>query len=57
MFDFYFDDPRKIDSGLFWLRALLNPLIDEHPHNSMALLHLLAITRSPSLMIGSSELN
>jgi intracellular sulfur oxidation DsrE/DsrF family protein len=29
VFDFYFDDPRKIDSALFWIRALINPLMDE----------------------------
>jgi intracellular sulfur oxidation DsrE/DsrF family protein len=29
VFDFYFDDPRKIDSALYWVRALINPLMDE----------------------------
>jgi intracellular sulfur oxidation DsrE/DsrF family protein len=29
VFDFYLDDPRKIDSALFWIRALMNPLIAE----------------------------
>jgi len=28
VFDFYFDDPRKIDSALYWVRSLINPLID-----------------------------
>jgi uncharacterized protein len=32
VFDFYFDDPRKIDSALYWIRALLNPLMDA-PYN------------------------
>jgi intracellular sulfur oxidation DsrE/DsrF family protein len=32
VFDFYFDDPQKINSALFWVRALLNPLIEE-PYN------------------------
>jgi len=32
VFDFYFDDPRKIDTALYWLRALINPLLDE-PYN------------------------
>jgi intracellular sulfur oxidation DsrE/DsrF family protein len=32
VFDFYFDDPRKIDSALYWVRALFNPLTDE-PYN------------------------
>lgn len=29
VFDFYFDDPQKTASALYWLRALLNPLMDE----------------------------
>ena len=32
VFDFFFDDPQKINSALFWVRALINPLIDE-PYN------------------------
>ncbi|MDH5444680.1 MAG: DsrE family protein [Gammaproteobacteria bacterium] len=29
VFDFYFDEPEKINSGLFWIRSLLNPLMEE----------------------------
>ena len=29
VFDFYFDDPQKINSGLHWIRSLLNPLMEE----------------------------
>lgn len=29
VFDFYFDDPRKIDSALHWVRSLINPLMEE----------------------------
>jgi len=29
VFDFYFDDPQKINSALFWIRSLLNPLMEE----------------------------
>lgn len=32
VFDFFFDDPKKIGSALFWVRSLLNPLMDE-PYN------------------------
>ena len=28
LFDFYFDDPKKIDSALYWIRSLINPLMD-----------------------------
>jgi hypothetical protein len=29
VFDFYFDDPDKTATALYWLRSLLNPLMDE----------------------------
>jgi hypothetical protein len=29
VFDFYFDDPEKINSALYWIRSLINPLMDE----------------------------
>lgn len=29
VFDFYFDDPAKINSALYWIRALMNPLTEE----------------------------
>jgi uncharacterized protein len=32
VFDFYFDDPAKINSALYWIRSLINPLMDE-PYN------------------------
>ena len=29
LFDFYFDEPEKINSALYWIRAQINPLIDD----------------------------
>jgi intracellular sulfur oxidation DsrE/DsrF family protein len=29
VFDFYLDDPNKINTALFWVRSLINPLMDE----------------------------
>jgi intracellular sulfur oxidation DsrE/DsrF family protein len=29
MFDFYLDDPQKIGTALFWVRSLMNPLMEE----------------------------
>lgn len=29
VFDFYFDDPDKIGSALYWIRSLINPLMEE----------------------------
>ena len=28
VFDFYFDDPEKINTALYWIRSLINPLMD-----------------------------
>lgn len=32
VFDFYFDDPAKIASALYWVRSLMNPLMED-PYN------------------------
>jgi len=32
VFDFYFDEPAKINSALYWIRSLINPLM-ESPYN------------------------
>jgi intracellular sulfur oxidation DsrE/DsrF family protein len=32
VFDFYFDEPAKINSALYWVRSLINPLMEE-PYN------------------------
>lgn len=32
VFDFYFDDPRQLNSALFWIRSYMNPLMEE-PYN------------------------
>ncbi len=29
VFDFYFDDPQKIASALYWIRSLMKPLLEE----------------------------
>jgi len=29
VYDFYFDEPDKINSALFWIRSLINPLMEE----------------------------
>ena len=29
VFDFYLDEPGKINTALFWIRSLLNPLMDD----------------------------
>lgn len=32
VFDFYFDQPEKINAGLYWIRSLIQPLMDS-PYN------------------------
>ena len=32
VYDFYFDDPQKINAALFWIRSYMNPLMEE-PYN------------------------
>jgi intracellular sulfur oxidation DsrE/DsrF family protein len=32
VYDFYFDNPEKIASALYWIRSLMNPLMD-NPYN------------------------
>ncbi|MGD2161347.1 MAG: DsrE family protein [Gammaproteobacteria bacterium] len=32
LFDFYFDDPEKINSALYWIRSQMNPLMED-PYN------------------------
>lgn len=32
MFEFYFDEPQKINSALYWLRSYINPLTED-PYN------------------------
>jgi len=32
LFDFYFDEPEKINSALYWIRSQMNPLMEE-PYN------------------------
>ncbi|MDH5370408.1 MAG: hypothetical protein OEW99_10310, partial [Gammaproteobacteria bacterium] len=32
IFEFYFDDPNKINSALYWIRSYINPLTVE-PYN------------------------
>jgi len=32
LYDFYFDNPEKIGNALYWIRSLMNPLMDD-PYN------------------------
>ncbi len=34
LFDFYFDEPERINSALYWIRSQMNPLMDD-PYNQI----------------------
>lgn len=42
VFDFYFNEPQAINSALYWVRGLLNPLSD-HPYDYAAEQHSVVI--------------
>lgn len=45
VFEFYLDDPQKIGSALFWIRSLINPLLEApydyspEDHNIVVVIH------------------
>lgn len=50
VFDFYFDDPRKIESALFWVRALMNPLMDDPYGYAPELLDLIVLIHGTEIV-------
>jgi intracellular sulfur oxidation DsrE/DsrF family protein len=50
VFDFYFDDPRKINSALYWVRSLLNPLMDEPYDYAPEFLDLIVIIHGTEIV-------
>ena len=50
VFDFYFDDPTKINSALYWVRSLLNPLISEPYGHAPELLDLFVVIHGTEIV-------
>jgi intracellular sulfur oxidation DsrE/DsrF family protein len=50
IFDFYFDDPAKINSALFWVRSLLNPLLEEPYGHAPELLELIVLIHGTEIV-------
>ena len=50
VFDFYFDDPAKINSALFWVRSLVNPLMDEPYGYAPELLDLIVLIHGTEIV-------
>ena len=50
MFDFYLDDPRKIDSALYWIRSLVNPLMASPYDQSIDLMEIKVIIHGTEIV-------
>ena len=50
VFDFYFDEPAKINPALFWLRALVNPLTESPYDMSPELMDIKVIVHGTEIV-------
>ena len=50
VFDFYFDEPDKINSALYWLRSLVNPLTEEPYGMSPDFMHIIIIIHGTEIV-------
>ncbi|MEA3277504.1 MAG: DsrE family protein [Pseudomonadota bacterium] len=50
VYDFYFDDPKKISSALYWVRSLLNPLMDEPYGYAPEFLNLIVVIHGTEIV-------
>ena len=50
VFDFYFDDPDKISSALYWLKSLMDPLMDAPYNYSPDDLHIKVVIHGTELV-------
>lgn len=50
LFDFYFDRPDKINSALYWVRSLMNPLMDSPYDYAPEDLHLIVLIHGTEIV-------
>ncbi len=50
VFDFYFDDPRKIDSALYWIRSYMNPLMDSPYHMAPEFMEIVVVIHGTEIV-------
>jgi len=50
LFDFYFDRPEKINSALYWVRSLMNPLLDSPYDFAPDDLHLIVLIHGTEIV-------
>jgi hypothetical protein len=50
VFDFYFDDPEKIGSALYWIRSLLNPLMGPPYNHAPEFLNIVVVIHGTEIV-------
>jgi intracellular sulfur oxidation DsrE/DsrF family protein len=50
LFDFYFDDPEKINSALYWIRSQMNPLMDDPYNQSPELMNTVVVIHGTEIV-------
>lgn len=50
LFDFYFDRPEKINSALYWVRSLMNPLMDSPYDFAPEDLHIIVLIHGTEIV-------
>ncbi len=50
VFDFYFDDPRQIDSALYWVRSYMNPLMEAPYHMAPEFMEIVVVIHGTEIV-------
>lgn len=50
VFDFYFDQPDKINSGLYWIRSLIQPLMDSPYNEAPEMMHIVVVIHGTEIV-------
>lgn len=55
VFDFYFDDPSKINSALYWVRSLMNPLMEDPYNYSPEFMDIIVVIHGTEIVTVASK--
>lgn len=50
VFDFYFDEPAKINAALYWLRALIKPLSESPYNQAPEFMHIIVVIHGTEIV-------
>ena len=50
VYDFYFDDPRKINTALYWIRSLIQPLMDAPYDMAPEMMNIVVVTHGTEIV-------